>query len=1159
MDPYEQKLFNLFKNFEIDGKLNESGLRNLCQTLQLKERLTLLISILFKNGTKTGVTFDEFREGLLHVITSEDDDTSASTTTQVSPTTKPSSDNESDREISPKYIVGTKKYGRRSRPTQNSDDLINDTSDSDNETTTIIVASPEKKQSKVQRSVSQSDVHGTKRRRPLYSTKLKRCASLPLQKASKLEIRLRQLRQEREINEDSMDESDNLIKMSLLSQNLRVVWNSFEAGDVLNFPQLEIVCERVGLHKIAAKLAAEEVFEKLSIKRDGGIKFDDFLNLLQSDSDMFSSVENIGQKSVNFNNLEKKEDTQQVYQDIVPIFSTESGCISNEDIVTMWTTANVPDPERLLNNLGFLSKTIKLSELCNVLEEEIQRQNTPDVLSTLLKASVALHKSEISSLRHSFRQLAEENKKLFTDNKEINLRASILAQEIDERHSNLEDSTRSEIKSLENRHNEAIRELTNQLTAEREQLGHLNSRLELKIKTMETEELKLRQELLSLKDDNCALENEQAELHKQITELLEQNIKLNQDISEMEVGGGTDERIDSHNEEMLDLIEKIETLQMENSNLRDKNDELQSDVESLNVEVMRWKNKSKVTRETLSIDEQEAITSAAIKRRGDSPSKSRNVEESPRMGKVRKFSNDIEETENSGEWMALNSELASSTPNPKAILAHQKNDEEVIEQMKRKMLELEEKVSEYKSKIEESTSVVGSSTTSNNNNNNNDDISADDLTKFKNENERLQNRIKELEDNLELMSKEYENCEDYWQAKVNEERLLFDDDQRQSDEKFAELLQKMSELEDQFAAQVEKNNGRLSPIDEKCQLESQYIELENEMEELKVHAQSLLDEKDKELEALKLEVTQLQNQSIASLKTPPRVVSPDNVSIASSPISYLLNQNTITGPIRDYQNPNYVSKKNHDVMQEEVIMEEPIRIISPIQKPPSSNHSQHSQQPEISETSKELLEVNEALSLISNKSAVSNSIQSLNEINDGAASLTSVNEGHERLRKMKMIMDQMKEEIQELATQRESLIMELQQLQEARPILANAYKSTHPNLSQKLERLQMKNKHLQNVLRQQQHYTETIMYQTWHQQRQELNELRNRLEAQSIVISEQATRLASADLLVKDLYVENSHLTATIQRMEQQLARHSLMQQFAQSKSQLGSMSSLMP
>lgn len=124
----------------------------------------------------------------------------------------------------------------------------------------------------------------------------------------------------------------------------------------------------------------------------------------------------------------------------------------------------------------------------------------------------------------------------------------------------------------------------------------------------------------------------------------------------------------------------------------------------------------------------------------------------------------------------------------------------------------------------------------------------------------------------------------------------------------------------------------------------------------------------------------------------------------------------------------------------------------------------------------------------------------------------------------------------------------------------------------------MKNKHLQNVLKQQQQYAETIMYrecqqpakfanvsikfsilETWHQQRQELNELRNRLEAQSIVISEQATRLASADLLVKDLYVENSHLTATIQRMEQQITRQALMHlaQHHSPKQQMSSMGSI--
>lgn len=867
-----------------------------------------------------------------------------------------------------------------------------------------------KSATKVQRSASQSDVHGAKRRRPFYATKLKRCASLPAQKASRLEIRLRQLRQDRDINEDSMDDSEQAMKMNSLTQNLRILWNSFETGDVLNFQQLEVVCERLGLQKVAAKLAAEEVFDKLSLKRDNGIRFDEFLNLIQSDSDMFSSMENVGHKVTEV----KKEDDTHVYQDIVPAFSSESGNITMEELISLWTSASIIDADRFIHSLGFFGKDIKLSELCNVLEEEIQRDNTSEALGMLLKASLVLHKAEISSLRKSYRQLADENQKLFTDNKEANRRASILAQEIDERHSNLEDSTRSEIKSLELRHNEAIRELSTQLSVEREHLGNLNARLELKIKSMEIDEQKMRQELSSVKEENSALENEQAELHKQITELLEQNIKLNQDIADMGIGG-VDGVTDSHNEEMLDLIEKIESLQMENSNLRDKNDELLSDLDSLNVEVMRLKNKSKPLRE----EEVENSTSAAIKRRGDSPSKSR-LEESPRMGKVRKFSNDVEEPETSGDWMALNNELAASTPLKTSTYPHgNKNESDMIEQLKKNIFELESEVLEYRNRLE----VPANEST------------CDDVT-LKRDNEKLAARVKELEDNLEAMSREYENCEDYWQSKVNEERLLFDEDQRQSDEKFAELLQKMTELEDQFAAQVERNNGRLSPIDEKCHLESQYIELENEMEELKVHAQSLLDEKSREIEKLQLEVSELQNQS--AIKSPTRATSPDNVSIASSPISYLMNQNTITGPIRDYQNPNY-AKKKVEIEQTVDVDEEPIRIISPIQKPTSSSSVQ--QQP--SEPSKEILEVAEALSMISNKSIVSNSLQSLNEINDGSVSPLSVSESQERIRKLKSIMEQMREEIQELTTQRESLVMELQQLQEAKPILANAYVSNN--------------------------------------------------------------------------------------------------------------------
>lgn len=66
--------------------------------------------------------------------------------------------------------------------------------------------------------------------------------------------------------------------------------------------------------------------------------------------------------------------------------------------------------------------------------------------------------------------------------------------------------------------------------------------------------------------------------------------------------------------------------------------------------------------------------------------------------------------------------------------------------------------------------------------------------------------------------------------------------------------------------------------------------------------------------------------------------------------------------------------------------------------------------------------------------------------------------------------------------------------------------------------------------------------ESWRQHQVELNELHGRLEAQGALIAEQVQRLQNADLFVKDLYVENSHLTAEAQRLEQQLLRASLMQ-----------------
>lgn len=90
------------------------------------------------------------------------------------------------------------------------------------------------------------------------------------------------------------------------------------------------------------------------------------------------------------------------------------------------------------------------------------------------------------------------------------------------------------------------------------------------------------------------------------------------------------------------------------------------------------------------------------------------------------------------------------------------------------------------------------------------------------EKKQLIERCSELERSLELLRAEYEECEDYWSAKLEEERQLFEQEQKISDDKLAELINKIAEYEELISPlDKSKNNGRLSPIDERFNLEQQ--------------------------------------------------------------------------------------------------------------------------------------------------------------------------------------------------------------------------------------------------------------------------------------------------------------------------------------------------
>lgn len=1068
-DPYEQKLFQMFTSCDTNhsGTLDESALSKLCEMLELQDRGSVIIKNLIKSP-RSRISFGDFKEALLNFLGTEIDGSLSSPPPPPSsgdrtlifsnePEGKlPDSPNESsDREVSPKFIVGAKKYGRRSRPQFiGSDSSPSESDEPDRETVNS-------NSSIVQRSSSQSDILSSHRRRPLSGgAKLKRCASLPAQK----------------------------------NQRVR-----------------------------------DAILEKTKAERA-------------------SKAAN----KINTSSVESLDIPAQL--DTVPMHS----------IIEMWERANISSPKGLLLSLGFDEEEVNVVQLSKVLEEEL-RGLCGEAQTTLLKASLALQSAELSTLKQSYIQLSEENKKMHADNKDANRRVIMLAQEIDERHANLEDTTKKEIRLLEQRHAEVVRDLTARMANDRENWSNLTARFETRIKILEQEENRLKCETESLKKENNALENEQLGLQKQVTSLLEANIQLNKEIVESEERSRNDEgsKNEKDTEEMLELIEKITTLQVENANLRDKNDELVAEVEGLNFEISRVKAK-RSQKPTVVAEEDPEHASAAIKRRGDSPSKTRITEESPRLGKFRRCNAEANsESDTSGDWVALNSELSNplnvtSTPSTSSGFS-QESTTSVVEANDQEIVSLKAKISQLESQLKSNVTAASS------------DADIDVISNLKKEKDALEIRCKELEASLEQMQKAYEDCEDYWQEKLSEERQLFDkerkiyeEEQKESDVKFTELVEKVREYEEQFS-----KDGRLSPIEEKDVLEQQYADLEAEADQLREHTRLMFEEKTKEIEDLQREIEDLKHklgESVEILTGATEMQSggemSDLESPASSPISYLWHQSTIQSPITKYKK-NHLQKSapttqrarlNNLSTSETTVFSttqsnsiavvganEP-KNISPIQKPNTPKASTNT-------NANAAKDCEDSSSTASGKSFESQSVASTHSIqkSTGNASSTcsSPNMMKEELKRLKFFEIQLKDQIKDLSLKRDGLVMELQQLQEAKPVLEKAYAraAAHPSLIQRVNHLELKNRHLQNVIKQQHQYTESLMQQSWQQQHAELSDLRNRIETQGMIMTEQTNRLANADVLVKELYVENSHLTATIQRLEQQMCRVNLIHQ----------------
>lgn len=75
-DPYEQKLYNMFKSFDVHSmdSLDKTALMELCTTLELKDRSAKLVANLIDPKRNNRVSFNEFKEGLLNLLGTDTED-----------------------------------------------------------------------------------------------------------------------------------------------------------------------------------------------------------------------------------------------------------------------------------------------------------------------------------------------------------------------------------------------------------------------------------------------------------------------------------------------------------------------------------------------------------------------------------------------------------------------------------------------------------------------------------------------------------------------------------------------------------------------------------------------------------------------------------------------------------------------------------------------------------------------------------------------------------------------------------------------------------------------------------------------------------------------------------------------------------------------------
>ncbi|XP_033694941.1 ninein-like protein isoform X1 [Tursiops truncatus] len=584
---YVSQLRDVYSSCDTTGTgfLDREELTQLCLKLHLEKQLPVLLQTLLGNDHFARVNFEEFKDGFVAVLSSQ---AGVGSSDEDSGSLEPGA----PRAVPPKYVSGSKWYGRRSWPEPC--DAAGGAPCLPEQPTRPSV------RSQLRRSASLESVESLK------SDEEAESAKDPQNELFEAKGQLPTWGSEvfgslRKPCSSSFDTPESQV---------RGLWEELGVGSSghLTEQELALLCQSVGLQGLE-KEELEDLFNKLDQDGDGRVSLEEFqLGLFNHGSPQLLESSTLVKPSGSWSHYQVPEEGggQTTTSSLVSVSSGPrllcsvddgAGFAFPEQIITLWAQEGVHNGREVLQSLDFsVDEKVNLLELAWALENELMM-----VGGATQQAALACYRQELSFRQGQVEQMARERDKARQDLEKAEQRHLEFVKETDDLHSALEQLAEEKVRRLEQGYRERLSLLRSEVEVERElsweQARRQRAALEEDLQRLRAEEASLRQKLSLALKENSRLQKEMIEVVEKLAESEKLVLKLQNDLEFvlkdkvpalifLPVSGF---QLEPQSTELLTQEERfsevLKEYKLKCRDLQDCNDELQAALEGLRAQL----------------------------------------------------------------------------------------------------------------------------------------------------------------------------------------------------------------------------------------------------------------------------------------------------------------------------------------------------------------------------------------------------------------------------------------------------------------------------------------------------------------------------------------------------------------------------------------------